>query len=188
MVDGNDKQQLLYFIELELLRQGDRIDAEKLASRISDPTLKLSAEEESKFASGYDWRIPAPPPPPLKGESVRSDYSEALIELRAGKVREAIRCVQTNENPADVSSHLARLASAAAEMGNLEGALAIAAKTKVTGAEYEEGYLVEALPSIGKLWAERDPVKALQWARQRPDAYQQSMALIGVAEGSVTTK
>jgi len=140
MADGNDKQQLLYFVELELLRQGDRPNAEKLASRITDPTLQLSAEDESKFASGYDWRIPVPPAPQLKGESVKSDYSEALADLRAGKMKEAIRHVETNENPADVSSHLARVAKAAAELGNLEGAATIADKVRVTGADYEQGY------------------------------------------------
>jgi len=182
MTDGYDKEQVLYWVAMELLRQGDRAGAQLISSQLKAPDHKVPDHLEP----GFDWRIPAPPPAPIGSSEQKDYYGKAVADLQAGKLDAAVSCIERYENPADVSSRFARLSQYAAEQGNLDAALKFAEKVHISGADYEEGYLDGTLLPIGRLWAKTDSEAAISWARNRTRPYQRALALTGVAEGIAT--
>lgn len=182
MRGGYDKEQVLYWVAMELLQQGDRAGAQLISSRLKAP----DHEVPDRIEPGFDWRIPALPPAPIGSFKQKDYYGEAVAELQAGKLDAAVSCIERYQNPADVSSHFARLSEYAAEQGNLVAALKLAEKVRVSGADYEEGYLDGTLLPIGRLWAITDSEAAISWARNRTKSYQRALALSGVAEGIAT--
>ena len=184
MEDGYAKDSVLYFIGLEMLRQGNKSGAERVARTITTKAPDVSLKDELESGVGRDWRIPPPMPP----GTIETAYSRAVTKLQAGDIQGAVTCIEARKNPADVSADFARLAQEAADGGDLKAALLLAEKVHITGARYEDGYLVGALPSIGKRWAKTNPEEATAWARNRPTAYQRALALIGVAQGLTGSK
>ncbi len=181
MLDGYYSETVLYFVSLELQRQGKTDQAQSIAStfKYSDhalPTIKK-----------YDWRLAAPPPVVGDSKQTKNFYSSAVAELTAGMLQKAIASIEADPNPADVSANFAHLAREAAELGNLDATLKLAAKVRVTGAEYEDAYLMETLGPIGKLWGTKDADAAVKWATNRPTPSQRVLALAGVAEGTASS-
>ena len=182
MRDGYDKESVVYFACLELIRQGRRAEAEQLASRLKAPDHALPTPDE--VDSSFDWRKPSALPTPRIAIQGRCSQ---LALLQAGKIDEATSCIEQRPNPADVASDLARLAKTAAELGNLDAALSFTNNPHLAGTRWEDGYIVGALGSIGRLWATVDRSAALKWAEARPSQYQRAVALAGVAEGIATS-
>jgi len=179
MRDSYEKETVLYFTAVELLRQGETARARQIASSFTAPDHVLPERTVD-----YEWRQSSPPPPPLEENTPAKEfYQPALAQLRAGDVHDAILLIEADKNPADVSSNFSRLSRAAAELGNLDVALDLAARVHVSGAEYEEGYYSSTMLPIGRLWGQKDANAAVQWARGRSTPAEKVLALSGVAEG-----
>lgn len=181
MQDGYPKESVVYFACLELLRQGNRAEAERLQPRLKSPDHLLPKESDPAF----DWRNPSPPT--IFATRIEGSCRVPGILLQTGKIAEAVSCIEAEPNPADVASDLAKLAKKAADLGNLDAALKIADNPHLSGTRYEEMYLVGALGSIGRRWVTLDSGAALKWAETRPSEYQRAVALAGVAEGIATS-
>jgi hypothetical protein len=180
--DGYAKESVQYFASLELLREGDRAEADRVARGFK--SLDHELPKESEVSRAFDWRNLSPPPTLTHRIGGRCD---ALSLLQSGKVAEAASCVEARPNPADVAADLARLAEKAAQLGNLDAALTFTGNPHLSGTQWEEGYIVAALESIGRLWATVDSSAALKWAETRGTEYQRAIALAGVAEGIATS-
>jgi len=183
MRDGYDRESVRYFACLELLRQGDRVEAERVARGFKSPDHELP--KESEVSPAFDWRKETDPlPTPTNRIEGKCD---ALSLLQAEKVAEAASCVEARSNPADVAADLARLAERAADLGNLDAALTFANNSHLSGTKWEDGYIVQALGSIGRRWVTIDSCAASKWAKSRPTEFQRAIALAGVAEGIATS-
>ena len=176
------RETVLYFAALELQRQGANVRAQALASTFKYPDHFLP--DPATAEPNFDWRVNRPLPDDFESiPQPPSLYSQAVQQLRAGHLTDAISRIASDSNPADASSNFARLAEDAAEMGNLDAALQLLAKVHVSGADYEDGYAEGTLRPIGKLWASMDAGAALTWARTRPTPRQRALALAGVGQG-----
>jgi hypothetical protein len=139
MLDGYDKESVLYFVALELLRQGQTRRAKEIAASFTATDYQLP--DESSVGRGFDWRKSIPPPAPLREyPQAKPFYTDAVAQLRLGNVTKAISIVEADDNPADVSSNFSRLATEATALGNLDAALKLSAKVHVPGARYAEDY------------------------------------------------
>lgn len=181
MRNGYEKESVVYFACLELIRQGNRAEAEQLGRYLKSEDHQLPTESEG--GNMFDWRSPRP----IARHAIQG-RCDALSLLDTGKVDEAAACVESRPNPADVADDLARLAERAADVGNLNGALKFTNNPHLAGTQFEDGYVVRALGGIGRLWATNDRSAALQWAQSRPNEYQRAIALAGVAEGVATSE
>ena len=185
MIEGYDKESVLYFVALELQRQGQPTRANEIAGGFTAPDHQLP--DPSTLGPDFDWRKSIPPPA-IEGAQTKQFYEDAAVQLRLGNLDKAISIIEADDNPADISSNFSRLARKAADSDNLTAALKLAAKVHIAGAEYENAYYDETLLPIGRSWARKDANAAAQWARGRRTSAQRASALAGVAEGVATSR
>jgi hypothetical protein len=196
----------ILFEIVDLLRKrGEEKRAQETAHRMQDQDMALMARDPLGWKKQHpESQSNADPCQVAVTKAKAGDYPEAIkiiqskscecngdeyVYIYAHDPANAERAARACSNPGDVSYRMAELAKISAGQGEVAQALKFAGFIRVSGASYEEGYLAPALREIAEAWVTKDgPDQALNWARSLPDAYQKSLAILGVAESSQNAK
>ena len=108
----------------------------------------------------------------------------SMQQVLRGDIEGAMKTIHVAPNLADVSAGTAELAQELAKRGDFASAKKLADKVKVTGADYEQGYLAPVLRAIARAQAKTGDISgALEWAKGLETPYARASSLLGVAEG-----
>ncbi len=191
---------ILVAVAEQLEKRGAHDKATELVSKITDQVIlrelaqRQVPEQSRRFENSCDlaWQEADSGKAEQALNRLKENQCDCLtryfVQEQMGLVEQASLslqgCATQPRYQANVSPGMAKLASLAANKGDIPLALRLSEKVLGSSADYEEEYLEVALRDIARNWAMKEPDAALKWAESRKEGLLHSMALLGVAEAS----